>query len=58
MKEFGGWGIRYGFKSKAYNVSGNKGLQIVLKNERQILFGSQRHKELEKVMEKARKSNL
>ena len=25
IKDYGGWGIRYGFKGKAYNVSGNKG---------------------------------
>jgi len=50
MKEFGGWGIRYGFESKAYNVSGDKGVQIVLKNKRKVLFGSQNHKQLEKAM--------
>ena len=50
MKEFGGWGIRYGFESKAYNVSGDQGVQIVLKNERKVLFGSQNHKQLEKAM--------
>ena len=56
LKEFGGWGIRYGFESKAYNVKGNKGLQIVLTNGRKILFGSQHHKELEKALKKAQNS--
>lgn len=55
MKEFGGWGIRYGFESKAYNVSGEQGLQIILKNERKVLFGSQNHKQLEKAMRAASK---
>ena len=55
MKEFGGWGIRYGFESKAYNVSGEQGVQIVLKNERKVLFGSQNHKQLEKAMRQANK---
>ena len=50
IKEFGGWGIRYGFESKAYNVSGDQGVQIILKNKRKVLFGSQNHKQLEKAM--------
>ena len=32
LKEYGGWGIKYGFKGKAYNVSGNKGVKIFLTN--------------------------
>ncbi len=34
IREFGGWGIRCGLfgKGKAYNVSGNKGVQLVFKN--------------------------
>ena len=55
LKEFGGWGIRFGFEGKAYNVSGEEGLQLVLKNERKVLFGSQKAKELEKAMKKASK---
>ena len=57
LKEFGGWGIRFGFKGKAYHVSGDKGLQLVLNNERQVLFGSQHHKELAKAMSKANKKS-
>lgn len=56
LKEFGGWGIRWGFEGKAYNVSGDKGLQLVLTNELKILFGSQKAKELEKAMKKAKKN--
>lgn len=44
--EYGGWGIRYGFKGKAYNVSGNRGVQLVFKNGRRLLIGSQRADEL------------
>ena len=55
LKEFGGWGIRFGFEGKAYNISGEEGLQLVLKNERKVLFGSQKAKELEKAMKKASK---
>ena len=55
LKEFGGWGIRFGFEGKAYNVSGEEGLELVLKNKRKVLFGSQKAKELEKAMKKASK---
>ena len=54
LKEYGGWGIKYGFKGKAYNVSGNKGVKIFLKNGANIMFGSQKHKELEKALKKVR----
>ena len=54
LKEYGGWGIKYGFKGKAYNVSGNKGVKIFLKNGANIMFGSQKHKELAKVLKVAK----
>ena len=57
LKEFGGWGIRFGFESKAYNVKGDKGLQLELTNGRKVLFGSQDHKGLEKAMKKAQKAS-
>ena len=52
ISDYGGWGIRYGFKGKAYNVSGNKGVKIYLSNGRNILFGSQRYQDLEKALRK------
>ena len=55
LAEYGGWGIKYGFKGKAYNVSGNLGVKIYLANGRNILFGSQKHKELEKVLKQIKK---
>lgn len=42
IREYGGWGIRYGRGGKAYNVSGNKGVQFELINGKKILIGSQR----------------
>lgn len=41
IAEYGGWGVRWGNNGKAYNVSGNQGLQIELTNGRKILFGTQ-----------------
>jgi len=54
LKEYGGWGIRYGFKGKAYNVRGNKGVKIFLKNGTNIMFGSQKHKELANALKVAK----
>ena len=49
IMEYGGWGIRFGLfgKGKAYNVSGNKGVQLIFKNGKKLLIGSQRAEELE-----------
>ena len=46
IREYGGWGIRYGCKGKAYNVSGDRGVQIELLNGKRLLLGSQRPEEL------------
>ncbi len=43
--EYGGWGIRYGRKGKAYNVSGNIGIQLEFKNGKRLLIGSQKPEE-------------
>jgi len=43
--EYGGWGVRRGFGRKwqrAYNVSGNIGLQLYLTNGKKVLFGTQK----------------
>lgn len=45
IMEYGGWGIRYGFHGKAYNVSGDKGIQFELKNGKRILLGTQKPEE-------------
>ena len=39
--EYGGWGIRYGFGGMAYNVYGNKGIQLTLNSKKKILIGTQ-----------------
>ena len=40
--DYGGWGIRFRYKAKAYNVKGNEGVKVYLKTGRHILFGSQK----------------
>lgn len=46
LLEYGGWGIRYGWKGKAYNVSGNRGVRLRLRDGKSVLFGSRRSDEL------------
>lgn len=48
--EYGGWGIRWGLKAKAYNVSGNKGVMVDIKGKRNILIGSARSEEMEQAI--------
>ena len=52
IREYGGWGIRCGLfgKGKAYNVSGNKGVQLVFNNGKKLLIGSRRAQELEQAI--------
>ena len=46
IKDYGGWGIRYGRGGKAYNVSGNKGVMISPKGGKKILIGSRNSEQL------------
>jgi hypothetical protein len=52
--EYGGWGVRFSWKGMAYNVSGNRGVQLELANGRRILIGSQRAEELAMAISQAR----
>ncbi len=47
IKEYGGWGIRFSFKSgRAFNVSGNIGVQLEFKNGKKLLIGTQKPDEI------------
>lgn len=50
LMEYGGWGIRFGRNGKAYNIKGNKGLQLNFKNGNALLIGTQKAEELQKVL--------
>ena len=55
ITEYGGWGIKGGKlwnKSKgiAYNVKGDIGIQLILKNNKKILIGTQKEQEAQKVL--------
>ena len=54
ISEYGGWGIRMGLfgKGRAYNVSGNKGLQLEFTDHKKLLIGTRKPEELTTTLEK------
>lgn len=46
LREFGGWGIHGPAHHRAYNVSGNLGVEVTLRSGDIIMIGSQRASEL------------
>lgn len=54
MREFGGWGVRFSRGGKAYNVAGDRGVQLVFTDGRRLLIGSQRADELAEAIRSAR----
>ena len=50
IAEYGGWGIKWGKAGKAYNMSGKEGVQLVFKNGKRLLIGSQKSGELVKAI--------
>ena len=54
IKEYGGWGVKQGKKGvgKAYNVRGNIGLQLYLKDSKKVLVGTERGDALLRAMKK------
>ncbi|WP_197482106.1 hypothetical protein [Polaribacter atrinae] len=56
ISEFGGWGLRGGFffnkgKEKAINVSGDIGIQLIFKNGKKLLIGTQKKEEAMRILE-------
>ena len=51
--EYGGWGLRIGLfgKGQAFNVSGNKGLQLIYDNGKRFLLGTQKPEEIKNVLQ-------
>jgi hypothetical protein len=54
ITEYGGWGLRFGLlgKGTAYNVSGNKGLQLEFNNNKKLLIGTNKPNELTEALNK------
>lgn len=53
LKEYGGWGVRGLKANKAYNVSGKRGVRLLLTTGDKLLLGSQRAEALEAAMARA-----
>ncbi|MCP9763127.1 hypothetical protein [Lacihabitans soyangensis] len=52
LLEYGGWGLRYGFSGKAYNIKGNTGLQLQFKDTSKLMIGTQKSEELSAILKK------
>ncbi|HSI89614.1 MAG TPA: hypothetical protein VK927_00790 [Adhaeribacter sp.] len=52
ISEYGGWGLRFGIfgSGKAYNVSGNQGIQLVFKTGKKLLIGTNKPAEAARVL--------
>ena len=51
IREYGGWGIKYGKNGKVYNVSGNRGVQLEFTDRKSFLIGSQKPEQLDSAIE-------
>ena len=58
IREYGGYGIRLSKRGNAYNIKGNEGIQLELKNGKKLLIGTQRWSDLEKVISKVQELHL
>jgi len=54
LQEYGGWGIRFSLagSGKAYNVSGNEGIQLVFTSGAKLLIGTNKKEEAREVLAK------
>ena len=59
IAEYGGWGLRLGLfgKGKAFNVSGNIGLQLEFSNGKKLLIGTKKPEDLKRILEKVPKTD-
>lgn len=51
LREYGGWGLRFGRNGKAWNISGNQGIQLVFQNGKKLLIGTNQPEEVQKVLD-------
>jgi len=52
ISEYGGWGMRYSLsgKGRALNVSGRTGVQLVFKDGKKLLIGTQKADDIMQVL--------
>ena len=51
IREYGGWGLKGSPSNKAYNVSGNIGLQLVLNDGNKILIGTRERNKMQEIVD-------
>jgi hypothetical protein len=52
LKDYGGWGLRYGTKGNAITAYGNQGVNLKITYARDMLIGTQKPEELCRAIEK------
>ena len=55
LMEYGGWGLRWSRNGRAYNVSGNTGIQIIFKDGSKLLIGTNCPEEVAAVLHRLRR---
>ncbi|RQO31253.1 hypothetical protein DBR32_04595 [Taibaiella sp. KBW10] len=51
LAEYGGWGLRYSLKNgRAYNIKGDKGIQLELKDGHKLLIGTQKEEAVQQIL--------
>jgi len=54
IRDYGGWGIRWSTKGKAYNMSGSEGVLLHFYDKKPLLIGSQKAGELFEAIRQAK----
>jgi len=52
LRDYGGWGYRFGRKGKALNIRGNKGIQIEFVGGKKLLIGTQKPQEAQRAIDR------
>jgi hypothetical protein len=55
VREYGGWGLRRGPSGTAYNMMGDRGVQLVLQTGERVLLGSQDADALARAIDRAKR---
>jgi hypothetical protein len=58
LTEYGGWGLKGSRKNRAYNVTGDRGLQLELNDGKKVLIGTRKSEALEALLHELRRKSL
>ena len=56
LRDYGGWGIRYGKYGKAYTLSGDIGVQLITVDQKKILLGTLKPEDMQKALDSTKKT--